>query len=1001
MSGTLLLHTLSVLGTWRLRRCVAGFLMSCILLGGHAQAAAPSATSITSSGLGTIVTPTNATTTTITGGTRPGNGPNLFHSFGDFIVKGGDTANFFNETSLATNNIIGRVTGGKVSDIYGTIRIDPTFGSASLYLINPAGIVFGSTASLNVGGAVHFSTADYLRLTDGTRFNVIPDPPADALLTSAPVAAFGFLDRSQASYGSIMFSQGSFQVPSGKTLALVGGNLDVNGATLQALSGRVELVSIVSAGEVPAGQAVGAAAPSLDAFAALGTITLNNRTRVTAAADTAAGTPGGQVVIRGGALTIDNSSAVLAGTAGNLNAPVLALDIAVRDGVLVDHSSVVSVPNNTISFTTLGSGNAGALAVSAATLELRNSASLFANYQTNGNGADLRIRVGSFRLTDGALIELRNLGSGNTGNGGTIDIQATQSMMIGSKSTVKTENFRGQGSGSPILIMTPQLVIEGGTSAGQGAGINAITGGNGPASSVVLSVNTLELRSGQASIDTRARDVSVTPTAPPQLGGGPITVQGLSGTGTAAELVSLSGRLTAITTVTEGQGTGGPLTITANRIVVADQAKISGSTESFKDRGEVVQDGQGGNIFLNVDVLEVRGGGSIQSSTIGTNPFFGSNKDIPPANGNGGLIDVRGISGGSSSAKMISVSGQDSFEGVSRLITETTQAGIGGTIRLQADQVILSDHALVSATAALTGEAGAIIMDVGSLTLRGQSAITSSSTSLAVNAGNGGNITLTAGQNLSLLEQSRVTATSAGGQLLLQNGQLVSAGNAGTLALTAGDTLLLSNSTIATTATKADGGDIKLTAPNLIRLDDSRVESSVGGGALTTGGNINIDPQAVVLKNSQVLANAFQGTGGNIIIAGNVVLVDPASVIDASSQQGVSGQVLIQAPVSNLAAALSRLTQQPLNAAELLTARCAARLREGQVSSLTVAGRDGVPPEPGSYSPGSLMADLARVAAASPRPQPAPGTQYSRIGGDITNPSAALLIQGPFGTCKA
>jgi large exoprotein involved in heme utilization and adhesion len=228
----------------------------------------------------------------------------------------------------------------------------------------------------------------------------------------------------------------------------------------------------------------------------------------------------------------------------------------------------------------------------------------------------------------------------------------------------------------------------------------------------------------------------------------------------------------------------------------------------------------------------------------------------------------------------------------------------------------------------------------------------------------------------------------------VQNGQLVSAGNAGTLTLTAGDSIRVSHSTVATTATRADGGDIKFTAPNLIFLENARVESSVGGGALTTGGNINIDPQAVVLQNSQVLANAFQGTGGNISIAGNVVLVDPASLIDASSQQSVSGQVVIQAPVSNLAAALSRLSQKPLNAAELLTARCAARLREGQVSSLTVAGRDGVPPEPGKYSPGVLIPQLARVARLSPATQP------DRPGSNPAGPRGALFAQGAFDACR-
>ena len=59
----------------------------------------------------------------ITGGTRPGvNGLNLFHSFGDFTVGAGDTANFLNNTGLETSNILGRVTGGNISNIYGTIQ---------------------------------------------------------------------------------------------------------------------------------------------------------------------------------------------------------------------------------------------------------------------------------------------------------------------------------------------------------------------------------------------------------------------------------------------------------------------------------------------------------------------------------------------------------------------------------------------------------------------------------------------------------------------------------------------------------------------------------------------------------------------------------------------------------------------------------------------------------------------------------------------------------------
>ena len=117
---------------------------------GHTQATSP----ITSSGLNTTVT-ISGSVYDITGGTRPGNGSNLFHSFGEFGVPTNHVANFLNESGLATSTILGRVTGGTLSNIFGTIQTTG-FGSANLFLMNPAGIVFGPNASLNVGGSVKF-----------------------------------------------------------------------------------------------------------------------------------------------------------------------------------------------------------------------------------------------------------------------------------------------------------------------------------------------------------------------------------------------------------------------------------------------------------------------------------------------------------------------------------------------------------------------------------------------------------------------------------------------------------------------------------------------------------------------------------------------------------------------------------------------------------------------------------------------------------------------------
>ncbi|HKY72204.1 MAG TPA: hypothetical protein VJL88_09820, partial [Nitrospira sp.] len=114
------------------------------------------------------------------------------------------------------------------------------------------------------------------------------------------------------------------------------------------------------------------------------------------------------------------------------------------------------------------------------------------------------------------------------------------------------------------------------------------------------------------------------------------------------------------------------------------------------------------------------------------------------------------------------------------------------------------------------------------------------------------------------------------------------------------------------------------------------------------GGSVNIDPQSVVLINSQILANAVFGPGGNINITTNLLLPDSTSVISASSQFGQQGTVIIQSPASPAGGKIFPLGQKPLIAASLVSQRCAA-LAGGNFSSFTVAGRDSLPTEPGEW----------------------------------------------------
>ncbi len=175
-------------------------------------------------------------------------GTNLFHSFSDFSITSQESATFTTQgikSPASIRNILARVTGGKPSDIFG--KITSEFGGADLYLMNPHGILFGETASLDVQGSFHATTADYLRLGKDAFFYA--ELSKESHFISAAPAAFGFLSNKPASIG-ITGEQVILKVPEEQTLSVIGGDIEIEDSVLYAPSGRINLAAVGSEGEV-------------------------------------------------------------------------------------------------------------------------------------------------------------------------------------------------------------------------------------------------------------------------------------------------------------------------------------------------------------------------------------------------------------------------------------------------------------------------------------------------------------------------------------------------------------------------------------------------------------------------------------------------------------------------------------------------------------------------------------------------------------------------------
>ncbi|MDY6784580.1 MAG: CHAT domain-containing protein [Cyanobacteriota bacterium] len=183
-------------------------------------------------GTGTLILQ-NGEQFNIQGGTLSDDGANLFHSFQTFGLSSDQIANFLSAPHI--QNILGRVVDGDPSIVNGLIQV--TGGNSNLYLMNPAGIIFGSGASLNVAGDFFATTATGIGLSQGGWFDAFGRNDYANLTGNPSQFAFDF-----AQPGAIV-NAGNLAVAAGNNLTLLGGSV-VNTGTITAPGGNITLSAV-------------------------------------------------------------------------------------------------------------------------------------------------------------------------------------------------------------------------------------------------------------------------------------------------------------------------------------------------------------------------------------------------------------------------------------------------------------------------------------------------------------------------------------------------------------------------------------------------------------------------------------------------------------------------------------------------------------------------------------------------------------------------------------
>ena len=862
----------------------------------------------------------------ITGGETRGS--NLFHSFSDFSVPTGNEA-FFNHAN-DISNIFSRVTGGNISNIDGAIRAN---GSASLFLINPAGIIFGENARLDIGGSFYSSTASSVLFEDG-EFSAVDNLQQPILTINAPIG-LGFRDEpgniiNRSTVRDSAEEVIGLEVNPGNNLNLIAGNLNFEGGSLTASGGNIYLGAISESGTVEISEN---ASWSFAEEISRGDITLNNGSQVDVR-----GSGGGNITADVGNLTLEGGeleiSSIRAGIteestameaqAGDITIDAtgnLSLDEAeitnnvelegfgTSGNVFITTGSLSLLNGGLIATITRGQGDAGAVNVTATeniTIDgerdvvIDNGEDSFTLARASGitsrvfpegvgNSGGVTISTTNLNLTAGGRVDA---GVGGQGNAGEVSVTATEDITIDGEGSLgipseitSRVDLDGEGDAGGVIISTTNLNLTG------GGNVSASTFGRGNAAEVSVTATGDITADGEDSqgfasgiFSTVDRNV-IDRNAIGNSGGVTIFTNNLD--------LTAGGRVDASTF---SQGDAGAVNITATGDITADGENSNGLPSgifstvdtivfSQEERNAILQPaiGNSGGITISTTNLTLTAGGGVDASTF--------------AQGNAGPVNV-------TATRDITANGESSRGATSGITSRVFRPAVGdaGGVTISTTNLNLIDGGRVDASTAGQGNAAAVnVTATGDITIDGERAsrpVPSGITSRVNQRGNGnsGGVTIFT-NNLNLSAGGNVDASTDG------------RGNAGAVNVTAtGDITIdgevsdgspsgITSRVGSNEEGEGDAGGVTISTTNLNLTGGGSVSATTFGRG--NANNVTIEAtESIIIDGfiedfrSGISANALNldGNGGGVFIDTGKLSIANGGAIEATNFDNIGEQ---------------------------------------------------------------------------------------------------------------